>query len=103
MTGAEMIVEERKRQIEVEGWTPNHDEQHSLGELSAAAICYAAKANNQPPVAGILGAYRVPQLWPWATKWWKPSPRDPIRMLVKAGALIAAEIDRLLRKQEATK
>ena len=32
--------------------------------------------------------------WPWAKKWWKPSD-DPVRNLVKAGALIAAEIDRL--------
>jgi hypothetical protein len=28
---------------------------------------------------------------------WKPSPDDRFRELVKAGALIAAEIDRLLR------
>jgi hypothetical protein len=34
--------------------------------------------------------------WPWDQDWWKPSP-DPIRNLVKAGALIAAEIDRLQR------
>lgn len=34
--------------------------------------------------------------WPWAVRWWKP--KDPIRDLVRAGALIAAEIDRLQRK-----
>lgn len=37
--------------------------------------------------------------WPWARKWWKPSP-DPIRNLVKAAALLMAEIDRLIRKQQ---
>jgi len=34
-------------------------------------------------------------LWPWGKEWWKPSDRR--RDLVKAGALIAAEIDRLDR------
>lgn len=38
-----------------------------------------------------------PREWPWDASWWKPSP-DPIANLVKAGALIAAEIDRLQRK-----
>lgn len=36
--------------------------------------------------------------WPWHSSWWKPSD-DPIRNLVKAGALIAAEIDRLQRQR----
>jgi hypothetical protein len=36
--------------------------------------------------------------WPWDAEWWKPSP-DSVRNLVKAGALIAAEIDRLQRKE----
>lgn len=43
----------------------------------------------------VLIGYLFP--WPWATDWWKPSD-DPITNLVRAGALIAAEIDRLLRE-----
>jgi len=39
----------------------------------------------------------VMSLWPWGSEWWKPS-KDPIRDLVKAGALIAAEIDRLQKE-----
>jgi hypothetical protein len=35
------------------------------------------------------------ELWPWDESWWKPG--DRIRELAKAGALIAAEIDRLNR------
>jgi hypothetical protein len=38
--------------------------------------------------------------WPWDDEWYKPTPKDPIRQLVKAGALIAAEIDRFQRKAE---
>ena len=39
-----------------------------------------------------------PDDWPWSDKWWKP--KDKIRDLVRAGALIAAEIDRLQRLKE---
>lgn len=92
MSGTELITAERKRQIEVEGWTPEHDDSHDAGDLVAAAICYAQNAGQH-----IIGA--PPREWPWAVKWWKPSPNDPIRDLVKAGALIAAEIDRRLREQ----
>ena len=78
--GTTAITAERQRQVAVEGWTPEHDAHHSKGELARAAACYA------------LGA-RPPGLWPWEDKWWKPS--DTKRNLEKAGALIAAEIDRL--------
>lgn len=88
--GAELIAKERKRQIEKEGWTKKHDRQeHDDGELLKAAICYAR--------AGADGMDKVTAWkhwdWPWSPKWWKPE--DRIRNLVKAGALIAAEIDRL--------
>ncbi len=85
-TGTELIAAERERQITAEGWTPEHDDSHVLKELVYAAICYASKAAGKPFAS--VG-------WPWPS-WWKPS-RDPVRNLVKAGALIAAEIDRLQR------
>lgn len=40
--GATRIADERKRQIEKEGWTPNHDDEHEENELAFAAVCYAA-------------------------------------------------------------
>ena len=63
------------------------------GEMIDAARAYALAAK-----ARELGVGRLPYIpfgWPWGQAWWKPST-DPIRNLVKAGALIAAEIDRLL-------
>jgi hypothetical protein len=90
LTGAELISAERKRQIEVEGWDSKHDEQHSKHELLAAAICYAHNAGNFKMVS--------PRMWPWAEEWWKPTG-NKIRDLAKAGALIAAEIDRLQRRE----
>ena len=92
MNGIERIAAERQRQIEREGWTPEHDDEHRNGEMAAAAACYA--------LAGIPHWAReqaIANFWPWDTKWWKPDSNDDIRDLEKAGALIAAEIERRLR------
>lgn len=90
MTGSELILHERARQESQEGWTAEHDDKHD-GQLVDAAIAYAAHARYKRPTA------EAPNNW-WPYGWdFKPSP-DPIRNLVKAGALIAAEIDRLQRK-----
>lgn len=79
-----LISSERKRQIEVEGWTTTHDDyEHTNGELAKAAACYAHG--------------ECDEWWPWADGWWKPTPNDRIRELVKAGALVVAEIERLQR------
>lgn len=89
VNGIDLIAAERKRQVEQEGWTPAHDRRHEDGELAFAAACYAL-----PEAArGIIVV--TPKFWPWDLEWWKPTPDDRIRELQKAGALIAAEIDRL--------
>ncbi len=103
MTGIELIASERRRQVMVEGWTPEHDDEHKHGELSMAARAYCGYASTQ---IRIPHNHEDRQLlpyggWPWDAEWWKPSP-DPLRNLVKAGALIAAEIDRLQRKVAGT-
>ena len=85
--GILLIAKERKRQIEKEGWTPEHDDQHSREELILAAICYAMP---RPYRKGT-----IEMIWPWNKEQWKPTPNNRIRELQKAGALIAAEIDRL--------
>lgn len=101
-TGIELISEERKRQVEQEGWTPEHDDGHTDGELIEAARAYAlyAEALSFPHTDTFkdLMQGRTPHDWPWSSEWWKPS-QDKVRNLVKAGALIAAEIDRLQRKE----
>ena len=86
MTGADLIAAERQRQIHGEGWTPEHDADHDRGELADAAHCYLSIYCEVPSDAG----------WPWEPTQWKPSD-DPVHNLVRAGALIAAEIDRLQR------
>lgn len=85
------VQAERRRQITAEGWTPEHDDKHNGGELADAAACYALWAGGINP-----GNWR--EFWPWAPEWLKHS--EPRRMLVKAGALILAEIERLDRAAE---
>lgn len=89
------VIAERQRQKDAEGWTPEHDDEHTGGELASAAGCYAMAAakmvKNDPGSAD----YSAPTEWPWHPNWWKPS--DPRRNLVKAAALILAEIERIDR------
>ena len=91
-TGAQLIAVERQRQITAEGWTPEHDDKHDRGELSAAADAYRIYADKQLEHGAKLPACFIPKQWPWERRWWKPSP-DPVRNLVKAGALYQAQAD----------
>lgn len=83
--GALAIVAERRRQIEAEGWTPDHDLDHRKGELALAGATYALYARHDR-------RHVCPPEWPWDREWWKQHSFR--RDLVKAGALILAEIDR---------
>lgn len=74
-------IAERYRQIEQEGWSAAHDEQHPKGELATAGACYAESAG--------MPRDKTPIDWPWEDDWWKPAGFR--RDLVKAVALIFAE------------
>lgn len=93
MDGASLIAAERRRQVAVEDWTAAHDDKYTSGSLARAAACYALPPTGRP------SDYDTPAEWPWDSRYWKPSPDDRVKELVKAGALIAAEIDRLQRTQ----
>lgn len=91
MDGAELIKQERERQINGEGYMPEHDLTHRNMELTSAAMAYLYAAGSAPPFLAFA-------TWPWSKEYFKPSgfpATDPVRDLVKAGALIAAEIDRI--------
>ena len=89
-----LIIAERERQKSVEGWSEAHDDEHVDGALAQAAACYAWV----PP-----RPIEVKRAFPWPESW-KPELGDSQttatsreRVLVKAGALIVAEIERLQR------
>ena len=93
------VLAERRRQVTVEGWSPEHDDLHDSGELAGAAACYAHYTNARgwvfPTNPGDYQSADEPNNWPWDPAWWKPT--NPRRDLVKAGALILAEIERIDR------
>lgn len=103
--GVAIITAERIRQCAStgeggEGWTAPHDDDHEAGELAQAAAAYAASAVDST-------SWTVPPLpWPWGEETDKRPDRylatipERIRALAKAGALCAAEIDRLRRLEE---
>lgn len=98
------IAAERRRQQKDEGWDPiTHDDPMTEGQLAAAAACYAnprPKMLNERPSffnGGFCDEY--PEGWPWDPDFWKP--KDRRRNLVRAAALIIAEIERLDRAEAA--
>lgn len=118
LTGAELIAAERRRQIEQEGWTPDHDDEHEDGSLALAAVCYASPEPIYLCDIDGRATVRFVDPWPdsWDSEWDKRSeygnadetesgiadpgsytPEQRLDLLVKAGALIAAEIDRQKR------
>lgn len=114
-TGIELITNERIRQIKVEGWSAEHDKQHTEGELALVAICYAMPIRLYQFEKGLTGFHFIDPFPDWNRKWDKryyygenrtnpgnalPDPatytqEERIDLLIKAGALLAAEIDRL--------
>lgn len=102
------IAAERKRQVEDEGWTPEHDDEHESGEMARAAAAYALAASypdffrmKNSAVDKLREEYSggkftpLRELWPWDWAWWKPKNRR--RDLIRAAALIVAEVERLKR------
>lgn len=101
------IVAERERQVTAEGYSPDHDASHPAGELAVAGAFYAlGVARGDGPLVDPGVLHHDPEgpdldrafwRWPWEGQWWKP--KTPERDLIRAGALIAAELDRLRRHE----
>lgn len=112
-SGTTLISEERNRQVTEEGYDWRRDADYYKEELALAAAVYAIPLDWRDVKAGNQGHTNLQRiLWPWEWKYFKPvytiggnstvepigqSIEDRIRELSKAGALIAAEIDRLQR------
>jgi hypothetical protein len=90
------VLRERERQHYKEGFSAAHDDVHTRGELALAAAAYAVPEN----VRQFFEANDI-DLWPFHFEWWKP--KDRRRDLVRAAALIIAEIERIDRAEEGAK
>lgn len=95
-SGIELIAEERNRQIEKEGWTKEHDiKEHDGGALALAAACYAAHPLKIYRMEEYAKSVRFDQIIPF-DEYQIDNKKSEIKRLTIAGALIAAEIDRLI-------
>ena len=114
MNGIELIKQERNRQINELNWTAEHDDKHMGGELGLVAALYSSPSNLYIQSFEFDG-YCFIDPWPktWDDKYDRRQIVDGIRrsnflikdderirMLQKAGALIAAEIDRIQRLKD---
>jgi hypothetical protein len=86
------VQSERFRQVHVEKFYAVHDDNHDAGELAKASACYALHS-----AGGQRTVQDLPMLWPWSACWWKP--KSPRQDLVRAAALLLAEIERLDRAE----
>lgn len=115
MTGAERIAIERARQVDLEGYDEVHDADHVDGEIALAAACYAAWAAGKRIFMkkDFAASISFDDPWPWGecddrrpyngNVLRAPTEAQKLRLLEKAGALIAAEIDRILAARELRK
>lgn len=112
MTGLELISEEYYREDREKRWDASWNDRHTKGELAMAAACYAIPPLYREEMPVKMGAFDegwvscslgeaeffIPErLWPWTPIDWKPTPHNRRRELAKAGAFIAAELERLDR------
>lgn len=87
------VMAERARQLDQ--FSTEHDDEHDRGELAAAAACYCLASQKLAISCG------ASSLWPWEPQSFAPRTRR--RNLIKAAALLVAEIERLdrARKEDA--
>lgn len=98
------VLNERERQIQIKGWTDEHDDVYSKNELTRAAASYTTNVIHRgwtflAKPAGVYQSEEAPEYWPWDDCYWKP--KSPRQDLVRAAALLIAEIERLDREVKA--
>jgi hypothetical protein len=99
-TPIEMIAEEHKKNREIRGFTPEHDDQHESGSMAMAAALYASPSDDLAKVIESEdGQMYFCDAWPWDKAWDKRKKHDMMRRLQIAGALIVAEMERLQRRE----
>lgn len=100
------VINERQRQINQEFYSTENDDEYKQNELLRAAVCYAENVVRRGWVfdsnfgPDVYQEEEAPDLWPWDLDFWKP--RNPRRDLVRAAALLIAEIERIDRSTGAS-
>jgi hypothetical protein len=82
------VAAERQRQIDIEGWSEQHDDAHDSRELFAAGAAYLNPQNQTRKLP--------PKIWPWEAMWWKA--KGYRRNFVRGMALLVAGVERDRRR-----
>lgn len=99
-TALHMLAMERVHQTENEEYDHEQDDNYHESQLARAAACYALPESRRTYTHAVSSDDRgVPINWPWLPSYWKPTPDNRLRELQKAGGLILAEMERILRAQ----
>lgn len=85
------VLTERRRQVAEEGYSPESDAELTDYQLPRAAACYVLAASG-------VARHKVTLFWPFAQPMKVAEQRR--RNLIKAAALILAELERLDREAE---
>ncbi len=94
MNAIEMIAAERQRQRDKEGWSEAHDDNHTDGALVKRAAELAVDGTD----ARVHDPVYEPDPWGLVAKHGYMGTRpDRVRALTIAGALIVAELERVIR------
>lgn len=93
------VIAERDRQVNVEGWSAEHDDHHVRGKLVAAAVCYVLSQCGRLTMGMLVDV--VNRIWPFEVKWLAKG-HDKRRSLVIAASLLVAEIERVDRASATT-
>ena len=88
------VVIERNRQMNEEGYNKDRDDCYTCGELAEAAATYALLGT----AGNMVSADKAASIFPWDPEHLKPSSAR--KNMVKAAALLLAEIERIDRKGE---
>jgi hypothetical protein len=104
----EAVADERLRQVTDEGFTAAADDGYRQNELSLAAAAYLVHGTSGNRSKGVgkrlpdgkFKTFSVPEFFPrtWLPEWFKPKNRR--RDLVRAAALIIADIERIDRLEK---
>lgn len=82
-----IFAEERLRQIEGEGYSPIHDQEHSVDEMVQAGIAYGMASCGRPKAG-------LDDWWPWTAAGFRP---DPAKDLRRFGGMAIAAMARKVR------
>lgn len=94
-----LVKAERQKQINKHGYTPEHDDEHTNGEIANAAACYAATV----PIFKVMAntdIFPMKTVYPWHCTLFSKQEKSRKEQIVTACAMLMAEYERIVRAEQ---